>query len=175
MVCVLIDEVESLAAARKSGGNEPSDAIRVVNALLTQIDNIKRFPNVLILTTSNITGSIDLAFVDRADMKKFIGLPSKEAIYVMLKGSVDELMRAQVIQTDIELKDLYDEKKNEESNRLMVICEKCVGFSGRAIRKIPFLAYSIAGSVKQKPTLSEYIDALAMAVENERRDRGKLN
>ncbi len=46
-------------------GNEPSDAIRVVNALLTQIDQIKRHANVVILTTSNVTGAIDLAFVDR--------------------------------------------------------------------------------------------------------------
>ena len=44
LVCVLIDEVESLTAARKSAmaGSEPSDAIRVVNALLTQIDQIRR-------------------------------------------------------------------------------------------------------------------------------------
>ena len=37
-------QVESLTAARKSAmqGQEPSDAIRVVNALLTQIDHIKR-------------------------------------------------------------------------------------------------------------------------------------
>ena len=67
LVCVLIDEVESLTAARKSAmnGSEPSDAIRVVNALLTQLDQIRRYPNVLILTTSNVTGAIDLAFVDR--------------------------------------------------------------------------------------------------------------
>ena len=30
LVCVLIDEVESLTAARKSSGSEPSDAIRQV-------------------------------------------------------------------------------------------------------------------------------------------------
>ena len=37
-------KVESLTAARKSAmsGSEPSDAIRVVNAVLTQIDQIKR-------------------------------------------------------------------------------------------------------------------------------------
>ena len=35
-----IDEVESLTAARQSGGNanEPGDAMRVVNALLTQVE-----------------------------------------------------------------------------------------------------------------------------------------
>ncbi len=36
-VCVLVDEVESLAAVRKATGSEPSDAIRVVNAMLTQV------------------------------------------------------------------------------------------------------------------------------------------
>ena len=42
-VCVLMDEVESLAAARQAAanGSEPSDAIRVVNALLTQIDQLR--------------------------------------------------------------------------------------------------------------------------------------
>jgi hypothetical protein len=68
----LIDEVESLTAARKAAmsGSEPSDAVRVVNALLTQIDALKQRSNVIILTTSNITEAIDLAFVDRADIKQ---------------------------------------------------------------------------------------------------------
>ena len=67
LACYVCAQVESLTAARKSAmsGSEPSDAIRVVNALLTQIDQIKRYPNVIILTTSNVTGAIDLAFVDR--------------------------------------------------------------------------------------------------------------
>ncbi|KAJ3283460.1 Pachytene checkpoint protein 2 [Borealophlyctis nickersoniae] len=70
-VCVLIDEVESLTAARKAAvsGLEPSDSIRVVNALLTQIDHLRRKKNVLFLTTSNITEAIDIAFIDRADIK----------------------------------------------------------------------------------------------------------
>eukprot|EP01100_Stratorugosa_tubuloviscum_P001861 TRINITY_DN1423_c0_g1_i1.p1 TRINITY_DN1423_c0_g1~~TRINITY_DN1423_c0_g1_i1.p1 ORF type:complete len:152 (-),score=59.26 TRINITY_DN1423_c0_g1_i1:444-899(-) len=57
---ILIDEVESLSAARKAAlaGVEPSDAIRVVNAVLTQLDQLKSFKNVLILCTSNITGAI---------------------------------------------------------------------------------------------------------------------
>lgn len=43
--CQYVFQVESLTAARKStmSGNEPSDAIRVVNALLTQLDQIKRW------------------------------------------------------------------------------------------------------------------------------------
>lgn len=38
------------------GGSEPTDAIRAVNAILTQLDALKRHPNVMVLTTSNITG-----------------------------------------------------------------------------------------------------------------------
>jgi len=41
LVCVLIDEVESLAANRQGGSGDPSDAIRAVNALLTQLDKLK--------------------------------------------------------------------------------------------------------------------------------------
>ncbi|KAE8683564.1 Pachytene checkpoint protein 2-like protein [Hibiscus syriacus] len=54
------DEVESLAAARNAtlSGSEPSDSIRVVNALLTQMDNLKLAPNVIIMTTSNIIAAI---------------------------------------------------------------------------------------------------------------------
>ena len=66
-VVLMIDEVESLTSARKnaSSGNESSDSMRMVNSLLTQLDGIKRFPNVLVLATSNLTGSIDQAFIDR--------------------------------------------------------------------------------------------------------------
>ena len=45
LVCVLIDEIESLTHARSScmNGAEPSDSIRVVNAILTQIDQIRKY------------------------------------------------------------------------------------------------------------------------------------
>ena len=68
------DEVESLTAARSAalGGSEPSDALRVVNAVLTQLDSLRSHKNVLILTTSNVTEAIDVAFVDRADIKQYV-------------------------------------------------------------------------------------------------------
>lgn len=99
LVCVLIDEIESLAHARTQclSGNEPSDSIKVVNAVLTQIDQIRRYPNVLILTTSNMTGAIDVAFVDRADVKQFLGLPSVQAIYNIYYSCIQELRRVSSI------------------------------------------------------------------------------
>ncbi|RUP52415.1 P-loop containing nucleoside triphosphate hydrolase protein [Jimgerdemannia flammicorona] len=120
-VCVLIDEVESLTAARKAAlaGTEPSDAVRgwqlyipradvdvknhirnllrVVNALLTQIDKLKSKKNVLILATSNITEAIDLAFIDRADIKQYIALPSQKAIYSILATCLKELIRVGIV------------------------------------------------------------------------------
>ncbi|EGC40114.1 hypothetical protein DICPUDRAFT_18880, partial [Dictyostelium purpureum] len=81
-VMILIDEVESLAAARNASinsGTEPTDSIRVVNAFLTQLDQLKNFSNVLVVATSNITKAVDLAFIDRADIKQYIGPPSVKA------------------------------------------------------------------------------------------------
>jgi len=52
-----------------------------------------RYPNVLILTTSNIVGSIDIAFVDRADLKIFIGHPPTAVIYGIFASCINELIR----------------------------------------------------------------------------------
>ncbi len=50
----------------------------------------------IILTTSNITGAIDLAFVDRADIKQYIGPPSPAAIYKIYHSCILELMKVGV-------------------------------------------------------------------------------
>lgn len=59
LVIVLIDEVESITATRVASGAEPGDAVRVVNAVLTSLDSLRRKKNVLILCTSNIVDTID--------------------------------------------------------------------------------------------------------------------
>lgn len=74
-------------------GDEPRDALRVVNAVLTQLDQIRKYPNVLILTTSNLTATIDCAFIDRADIKIFIDFPTTRAIYEIYLSAIHELMR----------------------------------------------------------------------------------
>ena len=63
--CVLIDEVETLAARRERAlnSNEPFDAVRAVNALLTGLDRLKSHSNVVVVCTSNLVSalaSIDL-------------------------------------------------------------------------------------------------------------------
>ncbi|CAL4099448.1 unnamed protein product, partial [Meganyctiphanes norvegica] len=152
LVCVLIDEVESLTASRAStqSGTDPSDALRVVNAVLTQLDHIKRYSNVLILTTSNISGSIDLAFVDRADIKQYIGLPSQSAIYQIYYSCLTELKRGSLVSGDkilslreLQLTNMEETSFTKASLKLWEIAKLSEGLSGRALRKIPFLALAL--------------------------------
>lgn len=170
-VCVLMDEVESLTAARKSAlsGSEPSDSIRVVNALLTQLDQLKRYKNVLILTTSNITEAIDLAFVDRADIKQYIGPPSAKGRYSILRSCLVELMRVSVIKPNVIIPKWTDKEAPENSYALKLkeIAESCEGLSGRSLRKLPFLSHAfylnhINGSVD----FSQYLNAIDTAIKN---------
>lgn len=170
LVFVLIDEVESLAHNRTAaiGGNEPSDAIRVVNALLTQIDIMKRYPNVFILTTSNISGVIDLAFVDRADFKYYLGFPSKTCISNIFLSCLDELRRVSIISEDTSfLGKSGDENGNKELQALFhTVCSRAFGLSGRRLRKLPLIAHSIC-SVESTLTPKRFLLALSEAVDRQ--------
>jgi len=45
----------------------------------------------MLVTTSNITAAIDLAFVDRAYIKQYVRLPSVQAIYKVYQSCILEL------------------------------------------------------------------------------------
>ncbi|XP_043477419.1 pachytene checkpoint protein 2 homolog [Leptopilina heterotoma] len=178
LVCVLIDEVESLAHMRKSctNGTEPSDAIRVVNALLTQLDQIKKYSNVIILTTSNVTEAIDLAFIDRADLKQLIGLPSEQAIYKIYHSCIKELMRTGFLETEAlcdiaHLKKLGYEENSEtkHSLKLLELSKESVGMSGRVLRKIPFLAHALYTHSAKCP-VPRFFRAMHLAVEKQKEE-----
>ncbi|EFN75303.1 Thyroid receptor-interacting protein 13 [Harpegnathos saltator] len=178
LVCILIDEVESLAHTRKScsNGTEPSDSIRVVNALLTQLDQIKRYPNVLILTTSNMTEAIDLAFIDRADIKQYLGFPSEVAIYHIYRSCLRELMRTGVLLhkeiCDIsKLKMLkYEETSNTKNSlKLLEICRASIGLTGRTLRKMPFLAHAFY-LTGDSISLSQFMKAMQLVIEKRKEE-----
>ncbi|KAI9876754.1 MAG: hypothetical protein M1830_005802 [Pleopsidium flavum] len=100
-VCVLIDEVESLTSAREhaASGNEPSDAMRAVNALLTALDRLRHRPNVLVLCTSNLIVAMieDSAFLDRVDIKQYVPEPCGQACYEILRTCYIELVNCGII------------------------------------------------------------------------------
>ena len=83
--------------SRKESKNEPSDALRVVNALLTQIDQLKSHRNVLVLATSNLKNSIDDAFLDRADVAYEVNLPSAEIAYDIFQSCINEFKKKGII------------------------------------------------------------------------------
>ncbi|KAG9051015.1 hypothetical protein FS837_000123 [Tulasnella sp. UAMH 9824] len=154
-VVLLIDEVESLTAARAGAmsGNEPSDALRVVNALLTQLDKLKHRKNVLVMTTSNLVDAIDTAFIDRADIVQYVGLPPQEAIYGIIQSCINELIRAKIIAPVRILDASYSEVSAPDypsdqeptlraSRRLWELAGKCQGMSGRTLRRLPVLAHA---------------------------------
>ncbi|XP_068246000.1 pachytene checkpoint protein 2 homolog [Palaemon carinicauda] len=183
LVILLIDEVESLTLARQSGGSngDPSDAIRVVNAVLTQLDQIKKFPNVLILTTSNLSTSVDLAFVDRADIKQYIGPPSHAAIYQIYHSCIGELERTGIIMDkekiftlqELQVSNMIENDATKLSICLWKIAEMSQGFSGRALRKIPFLAQALFATSDQM-SHEHFLVAMQKAVLKETQDRKAL-
>ncbi|XP_045422466.1 pachytene checkpoint protein 2 homolog isoform X2 [Lemur catta] len=184
LVFVLIDEVESLTAARNAcrAGAEPSDAIRVVNAVLTQIDQIKRHSNVVILTTSNITEKIDVAFVDRADIKQYIGPPSAAAIFKIYLSCLEELMKCQIIYPrqqlltlrELEMIGFVENNVSKLSLLLSDISRKSEGLSGRVLRKLPFLAHALYVQVPTV-TIEGFLQALSLAVDKQFEERQKLS
>lgn len=66
--------------------------------MLTQIDKIKTHSNILIFATSNMTGTIDLAFVDRADIKQYLGFPNEQAICHIYSSCINELIKVMKLQ-----------------------------------------------------------------------------
>uniref|UniRef100_A0A8D8D012 Pachytene checkpoint protein 2 homolog n=1 Tax=Culex pipiens TaxID=7175 RepID=A0A8D8D012_CULPI len=178
MVCVLVDEVESIAFAREAiSNNEPSDSIRVVNAVLTQLDRIRRFPNVMVLATSNLTGSIDLAFLDRADIVQYVGPPTKEAIYEIYRSAIANLQQVGIVTDREELPSRAElataTSKGNATSMLETLAEQSVGLSGRSLRKVPFLAHAL--HVQQDATtLVKFLTAMRSAVRRMQADKAML-
>mmetsp|Transcript_31341 Transcript_31341/g.55085 ORF Transcript_31341/g.55085 Transcript_31341/m.55085 type:complete len:425 (-) Transcript_31341:178-1452(-) len=181
LVCVLIDEVESLAANRQSGGGDPSDAVRAVNALLTQLDKLKNYENVIILATSNITEAIDTAFIDRADIKQYIGLPGLEARYEILRTCMCELIRKGIVRESKDTSDLFASygqvmKASHDDtlvSKLHQVAQKAEGLSGRILRKLPFKCHAFFVP-SDTVSAEDFLKHLLHTVSMEFYDRKKL-
>ena len=191
LFCVLVDEVESLAASRTNGNGsgEPSDAVRAVNSLLTSIDSLKAFRNVIVLTTTNITSSVDSAFVDRVDLKQYIGLPCVEARYEILRTCVEELVRVGIISNENakdsneyngvpsfgELKKLNDQNDVCMGSILLQCAESCDDLSGRTLRKLPFQTHAFFIRSQNSVPFNQFATALKDAIHKEKNARKELH
>ncbi|KAK2731587.1 hypothetical protein FQN57_003283, partial [Myotisia sp. PD_48] len=100
LVCVFIDEVETIAARREHtlNGNDPLDSMRAVNSVLTALDRLRRHSNVVVLCTSNLLTALDSAFLDRIDIKQFIPSPAIKEIYEIFRSCLQSLSECGLIQ-----------------------------------------------------------------------------
>lgn len=181
LIFVLIDEVESLAYDRQRSNSDPSDAVRVVNALLTQIDSIRRYPNVVILANSNVVDAMDNAFIDRVDIKQYIGLPPESCVYKIFQSCINELETSKILEKDSDQQilsykevtsnnDWLDTEAKKCSDMLLDIVRKGKTLSGRTLRKLPFLAIALYGDQNIPVSLNDYLELLSISVDKQLED-----
>ena len=131
---VILDEVESICLSRcQSVGIESGDTIRVVNALLKGIDNIRSLGNITVICTSNLLQSIDEAFIDRADMVHYIDMMGDQERNQVIHNLFQQLKEKQIIYGSADLQE---------------VIKACEGLSGRRICGLPVVALSLLGAVR---------------------------
>lgn len=101
----------------------------------------------------------DIAFVDRADIKAYVGPPTLQARYEILRSCFQELLRTGILSSQehdqlilLSYASLREKLNAVEaqaplgplllSKLLLEAAEVCEGLSGRALRKLPFLAHA---------------------------------
>ncbi len=91
-VVFLIDEIESILMSRRMvGAGDPSDVMRAINTVLTEIDDLKNEHNVLLLATTNLPEMLDNSFLDRALLKIYFGNPKPEEALKILRETINHL------------------------------------------------------------------------------------
>jgi pachytene checkpoint protein 2 len=154
-ICVLIDEVESIAFSREHGTNngEAQDSLRATNSLLTGLDRAKGLANVIFLCTSNMLDSLDMAFLDRCGLRIPVNPPSTASQYTILRGRIQKLIDQKHISSARSLP-LYKEALLESmadgdgpGAKILAIIKlinsgglQAGGISGRSLTQLPELA-----------------------------------
>lgn len=125
-VCLLIDEVETIASSRTKliDNNESNDSVRVVNSLLTHLDRLKKFDNFIVLATSNHINTLDAAFIDRADRGFLIEKPTLEAIENILVSTLQYLSLIGVFMSKNGDTNVFDKKFYKDL--LKLISKRCL-------------------------------------------------
>lgn len=140
---VMIDEVETIATDRSqlSLESNPVDVVRAVDAALVGLDRLaRRYPNVLILATSNLPGHIDPALASRADFAIEVPLPDAAARREILRQTVDAVGAA-----------FPGAKRLLEPRSLAAAVTAAEGLDGRRLRKAVAVACGVRADAKADP------------------------
>ncbi|GMT14807.1 hypothetical protein PFISCL1PPCAC_6104, partial [Pristionchus fissidentatus] len=157
LLFLLIDEAESLCASRSrsSSGSDPTDSIRAVNALLTQLDRLRRHSNVFVLCTSNLGDSLDGALVDRSDVTRVVPLPGVNALTRIYRSCIDELIKIGVISPA--------PSESECESVSLQLGSLSVSLSARSIRQLPAVAFS--RSLSKSLSLQSFLPFLLIVIQ----------
>ncbi|KAK0258474.1 hypothetical protein LTS16_001409 [Friedmanniomyces endolithicus] len=196
LICVVMDEVETIAGSRErsTASNECNDGMRATNQLLTALDRLRHLPNVIVLCTSNLISAIDQAFLDRVDIKQLVPSPSPAAIYNILRSCLNELIRSNLVNapttttvqtpeqtwtllspppdlptlSHVQIHLMDPTQSHSPGYRVWALAsQKCAGFSGRTLRRLPILGLAMYTWGGESVTLEEAVAALEAAVEQE--------
>ena len=131
-VVVLVDELESLAFARRKLINaaDPSDLTRAVDTLLRGLDELRQSRRVLVIATTNYAEAVDQAAWDRADLKVRFTLPSRPIRAAILADTFAEFRSVGLRLDQVDADALSEVGK---------------GISGRLLRKAVWMAGVLTG------------------------------
>lgn len=141
---VVLDEVETLVPSRHRMSLEanPVDVHRATDAALAGLDLLAaEHDDLLFIATSNFEKALDEAFVSRADLVEFIGLPDQAACIAILRDTLlalgGEWKRVKLLADD---------------QRLADVAIACVGMDGRQIRKSVIRACTLTKETALDPS-----------------------
>lgn len=152
---VLLDEVESILVdrAKLSLDSNPIDVHRATDAALVELDRLaEKYPNLLIVTTSNFPQAIDVAFMSRCDLVMHVPMPNYTAVRQILEETLLGFSR-----TFPAVKELIDTEEFD------TVIRACVGLDGRQVRKVVAAACAFSRQTAADPNLLTITDLLCAA------------
>ena len=150
---VLFDEVETVFTDRRALSLEanPVDVHRAVDAALVGLDQLaRRYPEVLIIATSNYEDAIDPALASRADTIIEVPLPDLEARWAILQKTIAAVAKA-----------FPGARRLLEPSVLDAAAQAAGGLDGRRLRKAVAAACAVSPEGHGDPDKVSADDLLA--------------
>jgi len=117
---IFLDEIDSIAPHRSSGGGDSKVTERVISQLLTELDGLEKLRNVVVIAATNRLDMVDTALLrpGRFDRLISIGLPDEKARHEIFKIHT----AGKPVFKDVNIKKLAKESKGLNGAEIESIC-----------------------------------------------------